>query len=186
MDNFRLQRNIAASEGEAYAVAVDLPRDGNYDFQPVEKRYDILPMSITIAWENQVIYNGQVQRPNAKVLEDTPDEVVLTYSHFNGVNAGEGYGITVTPQSQNYVVGNVLTYDILPMLLNVVWSDSDFLSTILLRKYPNADIERLDDGTAIDFEYIKEESVKAGNYTIAVRLDDTNYDAVNGVFDNIQ
>lgn len=171
--------NIDASEGEAYAVIVDL-QDGNYAFQPVEIRYDIMPMSITIAWDRQLIYNGQVQRPDAKILEDTPDEVVLTYSHFNGVNAGKGYGITVTPQSKNYVVGNVLTYDILPMLLNVVWSDSDFVYNGLAQ-YPNAAVECLADGTAVDFDYIKEESVKSGDYTIAVKLDDTNYDVVNGV-----
>lgn len=60
---------------------------------PDSKSYDISIAPLTIAWDgNTLTYNGAVQRPTAIITNGLhlSDSVDLTYSNFDGVNAGGG------------------------------------------------------------------------------------------------
>ncbi|MBD5087021.1 MAG: hypothetical protein HDT32_06690 [Clostridiales bacterium] len=167
--------NIDASEGKTYSVDVALGECANYIFQPVTIEYGISPMSITIAWKDEpIIYNGQVQYPQALVIEKTPNQVPLVYSNYNGIDAGTGYSITVVSQSKNYIVVNELKYDILPKPISVTWDSDEFIYNGKTQ-YPTAQIDTSAVEIDLDFEYVKEESVRAGKYSISMTPDDSNY-----------
>ena len=167
--------NIDASEGETYSIDVALGECANYIFQPVTIEYGISPMIITIVWQNNpLIYNGQVQYPQAIVVEKTPNQVPLVYSNYNGKNAATGYSITVVSQSKNYLVVNELKYDILPKPISVTWDSNEFIYNGAAQ-YPTAQIDTSAVEIDIDFEYIKVESVKVGKYSISITTDNSNY-----------
>jgi len=94
----------------------------NFIFAPVSKTYEIHPAQIFIEWDGvDLIYNGQIQRPNAIIISNTFSSVHLIYSNYYGINAGAGFTITITASSANYVIMNTLVYSILPRTLSVVW-----------------------------------------------------------------
>jgi len=94
----------------------------NFIFASVSKTYEIHPTQIFIEWDGaELIYNGQIQRPNAIITSTTFSSVHLIYSNYYGINAGSGFTITITASSANYIITNTLTYSILPRTLNVVW-----------------------------------------------------------------
>lgn len=173
--------NIQASEGDKYSIDVTLADCKNYIFQPISIHYDILPMEITVAWNSEpLIYNGHVQRPQAFIVENTPDIVELIYSNFDGKNVGKDYGINIDANNRNYIVVNDLKYDILPKPISVTWDDGEFIYNGA-EQYPYAQISDTIDET-VDFEYIKEVSAKVNTYSISIRSKNSNYCFENETF----
>lgn len=167
--------NIDASSGLKYSIEVALEENSNYVFDSEIIKYDIAAMVIYIEWENSIlIYNGKVQRPNARVITDTPDEVVLVYSDFNGINAGNGYTIVINSESSNYIVNNVLIYEILPKTLIVIWGENEFVYNGN-EQYPDVKVEGVANEDVINIELIKEKSIRIGTYDIELKIDNENY-----------
>lgn len=167
--------NIDASSGLRYSIEVALKDNQNYTFESKTFKYDICAMDIYIEWDNgTLIYNGKVQRPNARVITDTPNEVVLVYSDFNGINVGNGYTITINAESSNYSVKNNLTYEILPKTLIVIWGENEFIYNGN-EQYPDVKVEGVANEDVINIELIKEKSIRIGTYYIELKIDNENY-----------
>lgn len=167
--------NIDASSGLRYSIEVALEENPNYTFDSEIFKYDIAAMVIYIEWENSILnYNGKVQRPNARVITDTPNQVVLVYSDFSGINVGNGYTIVINSESSNYIVNNVLTYDILPKTLNAIWGKNKFVYNGN-EQYPDVKVEGVADEDVINIELVKEKSIRIGTYYIELKIDNENY-----------
>lgn len=174
--------NVNATAGRDYSVTIDLSVTSDYEFSAVTKTYGIQPMPITVKWTGKkLVYNGSVQRPNAVVANETPDDVNLIYSNYSGKDAGSNYTIEITSASSNYVVTNTLTYDILPYELIAVW-DCDTFTYDGTVHVPTATLSSGLNGETIGFDYDSSQSVRAGAYQIHIVIGDNNYSVTNANF----
>lgn len=167
--------NINASVGGAYTLTVSLGSDSDYIFEPVTVSYDIAPMPISIAWKNaNLTYSGNIQRPGAEVITETPTTVGLIYADYIGINAGQGYSITVTTNNTNYIIENTLTYDILPKEIKAIWTGNNFLYNGV-EQYPSVKFDGIIDGDNIEAILIKTDSIRPGRYDIKAVINNQNY-----------
>lgn len=171
--------NINATSGADYSVTIELKPSGNYVLSPVTKSYGIAPKPVTVKWDSdKLVYNGEVQRPDAVVITETPTTVSLLYDNFSGKNAGANYSIDITSGDPNYTVINKLNYEILPFQLQAEWIDDTFTYNGNVQ-IPTAKLSKGIGDSDIPFEYDSVPSVRPSMYDIMVLVDDTNY-IVNG------
>lgn len=167
--------NINASVGGAYSLTVSLHNGSDYVFEPVTVRYDISPMPISIAWkDSKLVYSGNIQRPDAEVIPETPTAVGLIYADYIGVDAGQGYSITITTNSTNYIIENTLTYDILPKEIKAIWTGNNFIYNGV-EQYPSVKFDGIIDGDNIETILIKTDSIRSGRYDIKAEINNQNY-----------
>lgn len=167
--------NINASVGGAYYLTVSLRNGSDYVFEPVTIRYDISPMPISIAWkDSKLVYSGNIQRPDAEVITETPTAVGLIYADYIGVDAGQGYSIVITTNSTNYIIENTLTYDIFPKEIKAIWTGNNFVYNGI-EQYPSVKFDGIIDGDNIETILIKTDSIRSGRYDIKAEINNQNY-----------
>ncbi|MCH5259592.1 MAG: hypothetical protein J1F18_07560 [Lachnospiraceae bacterium] len=108
-----------------YFVEVSLMSNSinmNYMFVPQIKTYTIKKAPIILIWESEdLVYNGEIQHPVAKIASPIFDEINLIYANYYGRDAYCGYTIDISVDNINYEIINSLTYDILPKVIQVKW-----------------------------------------------------------------
>lgn len=175
-------QNINACVGDRYSITINLCTGNNYCFDVVTFDYVINPAEIFVKWNDTIlIYNGQIQHPQAEIVTEISDEVKLLYSNFYGKDAGSGYEITILSDNSNFVVANNLSYDILPKTLNAIWSDDNFEYDGLAH-YPTAQFDGIINDEIVDVVYEKQESIVVAQYLIKLSSNNKNYDFDNEEF----
>jgi hypothetical protein len=184
--------NISASEGNSYSIIVSLATsdtNGNYLFSAETKYYDIAKANIYLAWdETELIYNGQIQHPNAVITSEVHDTINLIYSDYFGKNAGSEYSIVIISESTNYEITNTLTYSILPKPLTVEWSEE----ALYYNGQPQCPTAILigavrDEAATFlygDFSDNINPFVSGGQYSVSVMLDDADSTNDNYILGN--
>ncbi len=181
--------NINATQGKTYSVIASLDSDSlvnsNYVFEPVTYFYGIEQAEIKIDWDESslpLIYNSKPQHPTARVISKVfDDRIELLYGECNNVNVGKNYSISIESENSNYIVVNVLEYEIEPMILTLSWVGESNLIYNGTAQHPKAGINaQICD--RVELIYGVCNNVNIGqNYSIEITSNNTNYTLINGL-----
>lgn len=165
--------------GSHYSISID-SENINYKITNVLE-YEIKPMPLVLAWKSETsfVYNGNAQRPEAKIVTEAFDTVELVYGVCNNIDVGQDYTIEITCNNANYILVNDLTYSIMPKQLDVVWEKKTFTYDGS-SQHPDATVEGSIQGENISLKYVNcENNFDVGvKYTAMVVLDESN--PING------
>lgn len=179
--------NINATIGETYLITVTLDSvhsvNENYVLVPTTHNYGISQAKINIAWDENslpLIYNAQPQRPVAKIVSEVYDDgITLSYGECNSINVGKHYSVVIESDNKNYIIDNVLEYEISPMSLTLAWKGENSLEYNGNAQYPSAEIvtQAFDN---VELIYGECNNINVGqDYTIDITCDNDNYTLVN-------
>jgi len=166
--------------GADYALTISLANNeinNNYSFTSQNIQYAILRAQILVEWNGEeLIYNGQIQRPTASMIGEVFDYgLTLIYSNFSGQYAGNDYTVDISINNPNYEITNLLTYNILPKTVTVVWSDEE-LRYDGYSKRPDYQVFGVISGETVVFILSDYSSnISPGAFQISMVSNNTNY-----------
>ena len=155
-------------------------QNSNYTLTNTTKVFRITPMSVPVVWTdtNTLIYNGQAQKPTAKVTGANGEQVQIVVDGAQ-TNAKTGYTATASTNDQNYTLTNAsTTFSIKPMTVEVVWSDTNLTYNGQTQKPTATAIGAHSESVSITVS-VDGEAKDVGSYTATASTTDTNYALTN-------
>ncbi len=173
--------------GKNYSITIE---SDNKNYKVVNfLKYEIKPMPIELAWDgdSSFIYNGNVQRPDVKIVTQAFDSIGLVYGVCNNKDVGQNYTVEVTCNNSNYILINELTYSITPKILDVEWDDETFIYNGLVQ-HPEVTASGQIGNEQVSFVYKNcENNFDVGiKYNVTVELDESNHINKNYVLNAAQ
>ena len=183
----------AAPDGLEFAVSVD--RDSvnvgeytatatlqgntaaNYQLHNDTTSFSILVKPVTVVWNNSepFVYDMMAHLPEATVNGLVEGDAVLAQFSGEQVKAGENYEAAVTltgDAAANYVIveGETALFTIEPKSVNVTWSNSEAFVYDQKAHLPEATVDGLLEGDAVQVEFSGEQTKAGENYTATATL----------------
>lgn len=169
--------SVVGAKNAGTHTAVATFNNSNYAVSGTEKGFTILSKQAITVWEKtSTIYNGQEQKPVAYINGVGGDGKIYADTVTGGKNAGD-YTSTATFSNGNYQVSNTTSdFSISKAKASVTWGINSFIYNGNYQR-PTATVKGVSIDGALNFDYLTEEQVNAGNnYQVSIALNgEDNY-----------